>query len=881
MCEAAEAKLTTNGKELMRPNGRIANDDEEKPKLHEGDLYLCSESLAAFEGALGGVLDAVDLVFSPNGPRRCFACVRPPGHHCSNDYPSGFCWLNNIHVGISYGASSHGLTHAAIFDFDLHHGDGSQSIAWAHNQKVSGLPRNASISKKTRIGYFSLHDINSYPCEWGDEEKVRNASLCIENAHGQTMWNVHLQPWKTEADFWKLYNDRYSVLLEKMRGFLRTQNEKYHALGQGAKSRGAIFISAGFDASEWEGHGMQRHEVNVPTDFYARVTRDIAKMSEEEALGVDGRVISVLEGGYSDRALMSGALSHICGLASFPRDKNNASNSIANAATTTPNTILPDSTARESPSSFEPYQHEWWSALRLAEIENVVTPSPIAPASRKPRGGPAPTYQTPTQSFVAKVVSPPTYQRSISGSSMARASPTPRLPTPPPPDVEWTVASQELSQLLIPNDRITKSCRPEDLTAKATEARKQRQSLIGTVSEAPAEEMQKMQLRDRKIKPPDATADGSRPSSRAGAARRRTIGGVEALDKEATSTSRRRVSVASSVLSNSDDSHAGGMSHQLEPLAPPKQRAPSRTRASNKAPVKRPVPRVPSNYKQDVAIRRQKAAPSTSLPPPQQPSDSEMANLASDVKKLSIKLNVPSREEYEAREARKQAAVLESNGTSLKAPRKSTVKKPTKESSRTVKSKQPPNAEIKEVNHQPDLPNTTLKFEHDLNSSTPAMQHSYMEQSEGLSPDSTGVPVSTYVSGSYPTTIKEKAPPSFQPPDSATLTATITAPMPGLPDFPMTGVDPPAIPSSTQTSSEQMPLGTASAPPSTLSSPKPPKPNHLPVFTSSSPIPFGPSRKIEPENVLQNKSTNTAVGKELDEEPTDKQATVDPFNGPS
>ncbi|EMR66179.1 putative histone deacetylase hos3 protein [Eutypa lata UCREL1] len=202
-----------------------------------------------------------------------------------------------------HGVLAHGLTHAAIIDFDLHHGDGSQAITWAHNKR--GLPKNVASWKKTPIGYFSLHDINSYPCEWGDEEKVKNASLCIDNAHGQNIWNVHLQEWKTEVDFWRLYQSRYSVLLEKARNFLRLQTERLRAAGQVPKA--AIFLSAGFDASEWEGVGMQRHKVNVPTEFYARITRDVVKMASEEGLGVEGRIISVLEGGYSDRALYSGA----------------------------------------------------------------------------------------------------------------------------------------------------------------------------------------------------------------------------------------------------------------------------------------------------------------------------------------------------------------------------------------------------------------------------------------------------------------------------------------------------------------------------------------------------------------------------------------------
>src|SRR5262249_20389959 len=116
MCDAAESKLALNGKELARPPPN-SKDEDPKRKFHEGDLYLCSESLSAFEGALGGVCDGVDAVFGPGKARRAFVAIRPPGHHCAADWPSGFCWLNNVHVGIMHGAMTHGLTHAAIIDF--------------------------------------------------------------------------------------------------------------------------------------------------------------------------------------------------------------------------------------------------------------------------------------------------------------------------------------------------------------------------------------------------------------------------------------------------------------------------------------------------------------------------------------------------------------------------------------------------------------------------------------------------------------------------------------------------------------------------------------------------------------------------------------------
>jgi histone deacetylase HOS3 len=316
MCDTAGQKLATTGRETERPPDAT---QKNKPMLHSGDLYLSHESLAAFEGALGGVCEAVDQVFqgtlSGYGPSQAFVCVRPPGHHCSSDHPSGFCWLNNVHVGIQHAVLEHGLTHAAIIDFDLHHGDGSQSIAWDHNEKVLNMPKNKPNSSKSSIGYFSIHDINSYPCENGESSKIQNASLCIENAHNQSIWNVHLQSWKDEAEFWELYENKYMVLIDKARSFLQHHTTRLHGGGANQpQPRAAIFISAGFDASEHETPSMQRHAVNVPTDFYARFTRDIVALAQEQGTSVDGRVISVLEGGYSDKALISGVLSHVSGL---------------------------------------------------------------------------------------------------------------------------------------------------------------------------------------------------------------------------------------------------------------------------------------------------------------------------------------------------------------------------------------------------------------------------------------------------------------------------------------------------------------------------------------------------------------------------------------
>jgi histone deacetylase HOS3 len=520
MCDSAEAKLAKGEKELQRP-GRVRGGSEaNQPKLHEGDLYLCSESLNAIEGALGAVCEGIDAVFSPGpSPRRAFVGVRPPGHHCSAGDPSGFCWVNNVHVGIMHAALNHGLTHAAIIDFDLHHGDGSQAITWQHNSRAALATKNAAPWKKTSIGYFSLHDINSYPCEGGDEDKVKNASLCIDNAHGQSIWNVHLQPWKTEQEFWALYESKYCVLLEKTRAYLQNQAERLRAANQPPKA--AIFLSAGFDASEWESSGMQRHKVNVPTEFYARLSHDVVKLAAEEGLYTDGRIISVLEGGYSDRALFSSTLSHLSGLIGQTSQTNIWDEPAGLGAEMSQRigTIAEAVEGMREAESFSepPYQPSWWASEELDRIESLM--STPAETPKKPRQSGPSTFSSPTQASTAKVVDPVKMRRSLSGlSSSQRALSRPA--SPPPPEVPWTIAAHELSKILIPSHRQTDSCTAEDLNAEATRARQARQSVLTGVTPAttPERTSSRMALRGRKPKAP-VQSDGDDVAK----GRRRTV----------------------------------------------------------------------------------------------------------------------------------------------------------------------------------------------------------------------------------------------------------------------------------------------------------------------------------------------------------------------
>ncbi|KAG5978719.1 hypothetical protein E4U55_006033 [Claviceps digitariae] len=701
MCDSAEVTLAMGGKELQRRDIPRGPDDPPPQQLHEGDLYLCAESLNAMEGALGAVCEAVDTVFG-NGPRKAFVAVRPPGHHCSASYPSGFCWVNNVHVGIMHGALYHGLTHAAIIDFDLHHGDGSQAITWEHNARAMSAKKNEAYWKKTSIGYFSLHDINSYPCEWGDLDKVRNASVCIDNAHGQSIWNVHLQPFKTEQDFWMLYESTYSILLDKTRKYLRHQAQKVGQTGQRPKA--AIFFSAGFDASEWEGAGMQRHKVNVPTEFYARLTQDVVALAAEEGLAVDGRVISVLEGGYSDRALCSGILSHLSGMVgnvepaikAEPQESGGLGhemgqrigvmNTSIDSASELQNDLLPLT---------RPYNPSWWATGQLDQLEQPAVP-PSLPG--KPRNLTPPTYSSPTQASTARVTDPSNMRRSLSSLSTGQSRTLQRPLSPPPPEVSWVVAAKELCNMLIPTDRQTDSYKAEELNAEASRARRDRQSILlghpptptpPTGGDRPSSRMSLRERRPRAIGPIDEETSETlpkvrrRPTTTPVASPMKTLRGTPQANVTATQSARRpnrRLSGASTTLSppreepssmppvpatapvprrttttstmSSRPTSRSGRAQSTDKVPAQKQRpAPARKEAppakGSRAVKNASTPARGAGKKQPVVVDADTPTPSTGRPVSvaSQDSKAEMDHLASGVKKIRINLITQSQRE--------------------------------------------------------------------------------------------------------------------------------------------------------------------------------------------------------------------------------------------
>ncbi|KAJ7456771.1 Arginase/deacetylase [Mycena galericulata] len=366
-------------------------ESEIPPNLSQGDLYLCPESIAAIQGAIGTICEAVDVVVGSSQPtltnrlpetpirpiNRAFVAIRPPGHHCGEDTPSGFCFVNNVAIGAAHAHLQHGINRVVILDIDLHHGNGTQSIIWQMNEETYRqtleTEGGAPTSKKgPQVYYGSIHDILSYPCEDGKAELVQAASVSLHGSHGQYIENVHLQTYTSPEHWETLYTEQYSRILRKAEDFLNSTG--------GPGQDVLVFISCGMDASEHETPSMSRHNRRVPTSFYHRFARDACALSNRYAYG---KVISVLEGGYSDRALTSGSLAHLTGLVDCSVDE------------------------------------EWWSEENLVLLEK---------ATKKRRGG--------RQSLLSQANLHPWLERAVEIFASLDASPTQhpaasRAPLPP------------------------------------------------------------------------------------------------------------------------------------------------------------------------------------------------------------------------------------------------------------------------------------------------------------------------------------------------------------------------------------------------------------------------------------------------------------------
>ena len=223
------------------------------------DTALNPDSLDAARHGAGALILATDLVV---GGKRdtAFCAVRPPGHHATRDRAMGFYLFNNVAVGVAHALEHHGLARAAVVDFDVHHGNGTEDI-FAGDQRV------------VMTGTFQYP---LYP--YSGVEPL-----------GPNMHNVPLSPGSGSDAFRKAFIEVCLPALEAHRPEI-------------------IFVSAGFDAHRED----PLANLQLADEDYAWVTGKIAAVAARHA---GGRIVSTLEGGYALSALGRSATAHVRALA--------------------------------------------------------------------------------------------------------------------------------------------------------------------------------------------------------------------------------------------------------------------------------------------------------------------------------------------------------------------------------------------------------------------------------------------------------------------------------------------------------------------------------------------------------------------------------------
>jgi len=221
----------------------------------DADTALNPHTLEAARHAAGAAVLAVDILMRREC-RTAFCAVRPPGHHAERNRAMGFCIFNSVAVGAAHALAAHGLERVAIVDFDVHHGNGTEHI-------FAGDPRVLMVST-------FQHPLYPYS---GIEDPAPN------------MVNVPLAAGSGGEEFRAAVRDHWLPALEAHRPQL-------------------IFISAGFDAHREDPlAGLKFVEAD-----YAWVTRELIAVADRHA---EGRLVSMLEGGYALSALGRSAAEHV------------------------------------------------------------------------------------------------------------------------------------------------------------------------------------------------------------------------------------------------------------------------------------------------------------------------------------------------------------------------------------------------------------------------------------------------------------------------------------------------------------------------------------------------------------------------------------------
>ena len=223
----------------------------------DGETSMSPKTWECVTRAVGAANAAVDAVFNGDADN-CFIAARPPGHHAEKTTAMGFCLVNNVAVAARYAQIAHGAERVAIIDWDVHHGNGTQDIFWDDESVL----------------YASTHQMPLFPGTGAKtEEGVGN------------IFNAPLSA-NTGGEF-----------------FREAMKERIFPAIDGFKPD-LILISAGFDAH----YRDPLAQINLVEDDFDWATGRIMELSQRYC---DGRLVSLLEGGYDLVGLSQSTAAHV------------------------------------------------------------------------------------------------------------------------------------------------------------------------------------------------------------------------------------------------------------------------------------------------------------------------------------------------------------------------------------------------------------------------------------------------------------------------------------------------------------------------------------------------------------------------------------------
>lgn len=233
---------------------------EDDIHMLDPDTFMSPGSLDAALRAAGAVCGAVDRVMAGD-IKNAFCAVRPPGHHAEPDRAMGFCLFNNVAVGACYARQNHGIGRIAIIDFDVHHGNGTQTV----------------VERTKDFFYGSSHQAAFYPGTGHSGDRGDGVIV-----------NVPLDMGSGSTAFRAAYENEIFPALEEFRPDF-------------------LLISAGFDAH----YADPLAGLNVKCEDFSWVTERLMDIADSHC---QGRLVSTLEGGYDTGALAESAAAHVLAL---------------------------------------------------------------------------------------------------------------------------------------------------------------------------------------------------------------------------------------------------------------------------------------------------------------------------------------------------------------------------------------------------------------------------------------------------------------------------------------------------------------------------------------------------------------------------------------